>query len=188
MVERFGYGDVGAPRVASTSRRLLAGCGRLLPQSQQGRDADMPHGGTSAPPHETGNPPDSVGEELPPPSEKRICPRPAEGEGPGDEGVAASPEPPQGSPLPSVENTQNRGNEAKKSLKTNAWAKIECAQRAPCCARKAPNEANKVAFRCAPRHCGESNAHRSHSAIGNRPSAIVHKLTFRLLDAAGGIP
>jgi len=51
----------------------------------------------------------------------------------------------------SAENTQNRGNEAKKSLKTNEVAQTNCAKRTHSCARKARNEANKVAFQCAGR-------------------------------------
>jgi hypothetical protein len=37
-------------RVAPTSRRLGSGCRRLSPRSSQERVADMPQGGTSAPP------------------------------------------------------------------------------------------------------------------------------------------
>jgi hypothetical protein len=49
----------------------------------------------------------------------------------------------------SAETTQNRGNEAKKSLKTKCWVKMECAKRTPFCTPEAPNEANKVEFRSA---------------------------------------
>jgi hypothetical protein len=41
-----------------------------------------------------------------------------------------------------AEETQNRGNEAKKSLKTNEVSQTICAKRTHSCARKAPNEAN----------------------------------------------
>jgi hypothetical protein len=44
--------------------------------------------------------------------------------------------------------TKNRGNEAKKSLKTKEVAKTKCAKRTKNDARKAHNEAKKTAFRC----------------------------------------
>jgi len=47
-----------------------------------------------------------------------------------------------------LENPQNRGNEAKNSLKTNEVAPTNCANQAHFGARKAPNEATKSAFRC----------------------------------------
>ena len=110
-------------RVAHTPRRPSSGCMRLSPESQEPRGADTPEGGTAAPPPDVGA--------------VREPPLPA-----GQ---------PQGLPLRRDENTQNRGNEAKKSLKTNDWAKIECAKRTHFCARKARNGANKVAFQCAGR-------------------------------------
>jgi len=109
--------------VAHTSRCSVSGCMRLSPESQEPRGADTPEGGTAAPPPDVGA--------------VREPPLPA-----GQ---------PQGLPLRPDENTQNRGNEAKKSLKTNDWAKIECVKRTHFCARKARNEANKVAFQCAGR-------------------------------------
>jgi len=56
---------------------------------------------------------------------------------------------PQGLPPRPAGKTQNRGNEAKKSLKTKCWVKMECAKRTPFCTPEAPNEANKVEFRSA---------------------------------------
>jgi hypothetical protein len=96
--------------VAHTSRCSVSGCMRPRPESQEPRVADMPKGGTSAPPD------GSVVGEV---------------------------------PLRPAENTQNRGNEAKKSLKTNGWVKMECAKQVPFSAPEAPNEAKNDAFQCA---------------------------------------
>ncbi len=52
---------------------------------------------------------------------------------------------------PSAEKTQNRGNEAKKSLKTNEVTKRNCANRTHMGARKARNEAKKAGFGCTSR-------------------------------------
>jgi hypothetical protein len=126
-------GSLEPTGVAHTSRRVWSGCMRRSPQTGQERDADMAEGGTSAPPPES-----------------TIPPRPLGGEGSGGEGVlVAAPGQPQGLPLRPAENTQNRGNEAKKSLKTNDWAKIDCAERTLFCTPEAANEANKVEFRSA---------------------------------------
>ena len=78
--------------VAHTSRCSESGCMRLSPQTGQERVADMPNGGTSAPPQYS-------------------------------------------------EKTQNRGNEAKNSLKTNEVSKTMCAKPTHSCARNASNEA-----------------------------------------------
>ena len=51
-------------------------------------------------------------------------------------------------PVPFAENTQNRGNEAKNSLKTNEVTKSDCANRTHIGARKARNEAKKAGFGC----------------------------------------
>ena len=56
---------------------------------------------------------------------------------------------PQGLPPRPAEKTQNRGNEAKNSLKTNEVVKTMCAKPTHFCAPEAPNEANKVEFRSA---------------------------------------
>jgi hypothetical protein len=126
-------GSLEPTGVAHTSRRVWSGCMRRSPQTGQERDADMAEGGTSAPPPES-----------------TIPPRPLGGEGSGGEGVlVAAPGQPQGLPLRPAENTQNRGNEAKNSLKTNDWAKIDCAERTLFCTPEAANEANKVEFRSA---------------------------------------
>ena len=106
--------------VAHTSRCSVSGCMRLSPESRPDRVADMPNGGTSAPPPDVG----AVREPPVPESATDVPPAPAE-------------------------NTQNRGNEAKKSLKTNDWAKIECAIRMPFSTQKVPNDAKNVSFRCA---------------------------------------
>jgi len=50
--------------------------------------------------------------------------------------------------LSADENTQNRGNEAKNSLKTNEVGKTTCAKPTHSCARNASNEAKKPGFRC----------------------------------------
>ncbi len=97
---------------AHTSRCSESGCMRLSPQSRQEPAADMPNGGTPAPP-------------------------PASTPPQGGEGLSAA------------EKTQNRGNEAKNSLKTKCWVRMECAKRTPFCTPEAANEANKVEFRCA---------------------------------------
>ena len=47
-----------------------------------------------------------------------------------------------------AQKTKNRGNEAKKSLKTKEVTKTMCAKRTRFCAQKAANEAKKAAFRC----------------------------------------
>ena len=121
--------------VAPASRGSSSGCMGLSPQSEQERVADMPEGGTSAPP-----------------TESAIAPRPLGGEGSGGKG---GPVPAQGNrstgglPPQPAEKTQNSGNEAKNSLKTKCWVKIECARRTPFCTPEAPNEAPKAEFRCA---------------------------------------
>ncbi len=100
-------------------------------EGSQADAADMPEDGASAPPPEF-----------------TIPPRPLGGEGSGVEGVpVAAPGQPQGLPLRHDEKTQNRGNEAKNSLKTKCWVKMECAKRTPFCTPEAANEANKVESR-----------------------------------------
>jgi hypothetical protein len=128
-------GSLEPTGVAHTSRRVWSGCMRRSPQTGQERDADMAEGGTSAPPPES-----------------TIPPRPLGGEGSGGEGVlVAAPGQPQGLPLRPAENTQNRGNEAKKSLKTNEVGKTICAKSTHSCARNARIEAKKEGFLCRPR-------------------------------------
>jgi len=65
--------------------------------------------------------------------------------------LVAVPGQPQGLPLRRDEKTQNRGNEAKNSLKTNEVTKTNRANRTHIGARKAPKEAQKAAFRCTDR-------------------------------------
>jgi hypothetical protein len=120
-----------------TSRRVSSGCMRLSPQTGQERDADMPEDGTSAPPTETTESP-----RLSPQSEQ---PRAADMPNSG-----TSAPPPSGEGLSPAEKTQNRGNEAKKSLKTNELGKTMCAKRTHSCARNASKEAKKAGFRCRP--------------------------------------
>jgi hypothetical protein len=87
-----------------------------------------------------------------------------------------------------AEETQNRGNEAKKSLKTNEVSQTICAKRTHSCARKAPNEAKKEGSGCKTprssccrtmrekwircRRAREATYHRSQSAIDDRQSSI----------------
>jgi hypothetical protein len=125
-------GSLEPTGVAHTSRRVWSGCMRRSPQTGQERDADMPDGGTSAPPPES-----------------TIPPRPLGGEGSGGEGVlVAAPGQPQGLPLRPAENTQNRGNEAKNSLKTKEDAKTMRAKPTHSCARNVSKEARERGFRC----------------------------------------
>jgi hypothetical protein len=90
-------------------------------EGSQPLGADTPDGGTSVPPED-------VGAAL----------------------VAAQGQP-QGLPLRPDENTQNRGNEAKNSLKTNEVAQTNCANRTHLGARKARNEAKNTGFECTSR-------------------------------------
>jgi len=110
-----------AAGVAHTSRGSESGCTRLSPQPGQEPAADIPDGGAPAPPEEAG-----VGAAL----------------------VAALGQP-QGFPPRPDENTQNSGNEAKKSLKTNDWVKMECAKPTHSGARNARNAAKNGAHECA---------------------------------------
>jgi len=58
---------------------------------------------------------------------------------------------PQALPLPGsacAPKTKNRGNEAKKSLKTNEVVPTKCAKRTQTCAPRTPNEAKNVGFAC----------------------------------------
>ncbi len=128
-------GSLEPTGVAPTSRRVWSGWMRRSPQTGQERDADMAEGGTSAPPPES-----------------TIPPRPLGGEGSGGEGVLVSaPGQPQGPPLRPDETTQNRGNEAKKSLKTKEVDKTMRAKPTHSCARNARIEAKKEGFLCRPR-------------------------------------
>jgi hypothetical protein len=97
---------------------------RLSPQTGQERVADMPNDGTSSPP--------SV---------------PSASSQTGQERDADMPDGGTSAPPVFGETTQNRGNEAKNSLKTKCWVKMECAKRTPFCTPEAANEANKVEFR-----------------------------------------
>ena len=138
----------------------LAGVRNPPPRSGQDCDADMPQGGTSAPPQEPTTPATDGGavREPPPPESAtdeagvahtsrcsvsgcmRLSPesRQPRGADMSDGGTSAR-------PLPS-DNTQNRGNEAKKSLKTKCWVKIECARRTTLNAPEGANEADNDAF------------------------------------------
>jgi hypothetical protein len=125
-------GSLEPTGVAHTSRRVWSGCMRRSPQTGQERDADMAEGGTSAPPPES-----------------TIPPRPLGGEGSGGEGVlVAAPGQPQGLPLCPAKKSQNRGNEAKNSLKTKEVTKTMRAKPTHSCARNASKEAKERGFRC----------------------------------------
>jgi hypothetical protein len=65
--------------------------------------------------------------------------------------LVAVPGQPQGLPPRRDENTQNRGNKAKNSLKTNEVTQKNCANRTHIGARKARNEAKKAGFGCTSR-------------------------------------
>ncbi len=96
-------------------------------EGSQPRAADVPDDGTSATP-----------------SESPIPPRPLGGEGSGGEGVrVAAPEQPQGLPLRPDEKTQNSGNEAKNSLKTNEVTQTMCAKPTHFCAQNVRIEAKE---------------------------------------------
>ena len=79
----------------------------------------------------------------PAPSPQSVQPRAAD----MPNGSPSAP-PPGGEDLSADEKTQNRGNEAKKSLKTNEVGKTICAKPTHSCARNASKEAKERGFRC----------------------------------------
>jgi hypothetical protein len=83
-------------------------------------------------------------------------------------------EPPQGQQTAAFgERTQNRGNEAEKSLKTNEVGKTMCAKPTHSCARNARIEAKKEGFLCRPRLLTQGSSARAIRTLrGNRGERV----------------